>query len=247
MTHDLNEQLLDSYQPMMAIVAYKSAQSYAKDKYYLESHLIGDKGQLLEGRPLNSKTIAGIVEAFKEQSEIETKISGAIPSCLLHFTPGTAGNFNLVWYRPAQQVVMYFTDNFKLKSGKAWVPPTLFVATASHLHVYALPSGRRPGPTTKVLPAPFPNVNAEGRVCLGSAKAKVPVQKTFANLIEYWETMFWGSKFSAVHNQNALTTDMVKVWRKQLAKPALPFPVNLIVKTKRTFQDIIDGKIKIKP
>lgn len=239
----LNSALHTSYNPTLAIVVYQNKEGeHGSTPFYLESHAINDAGQLLEGRPLKSETIAGMVEVFRDRHQQETRISGDIPQNLLHYTPGTGGEYTMIWHCAASQKMLHFTAEVKLKSGPAHVPPLLFIATASTLKVFALPSARRPGPKTKIRFAPFHNVNTHGRVCLGSAKVKLPAVKTFENLIAYWEEMFWGSKFSAVHNDGAVSGGLTALWKSLLRKPATPFPMAKLNPSTITYQSLINGR-----
>lgn len=239
--NQLNKFLLQSYKPTLALIVYQNDESeWSKDAFYLESHQINETGQLLAGQPLQMDTITGMVNALKADHEQETRVSGFMPANVLSFAPGTAGDYSLSWYRPAGKRMMYFIDNPHLKSGFASVPAMLYVARASQLNVYTLASNRRPGKSSKVYPAPYPNVSSDGRVCLGSAKVKQPKQKTFENLIGYWEEMFWGSKFTHLNNAT-VASGLTKLWKAQLRKPDQPFPTDKLGPSTKTLEKILNG------
>ena len=220
--------LASSFEPRLAIMVYRNSD---KD-IYLESHDVDSAGRILEGRPLKTETIAGIVEIFKDRYKKESMISGAIPAYLLSYAPKDAGQYELSWHRPAEQRTIYFDEKLHIPSGLASVPPLLFTATAGSLNVRALLSNERPGEKPELYYAPFHNVDSGGSVCLGSAKAKAPAKKTFENVIAYWEEMFWKSKFTHLGYENPIDGNINIVWQELVENPDRPFPLKVLKPTK---------------
>lgn len=228
--------LMSTYKPELSITVYKNERDY-----YLESHTINDKGQVMEGKPLLQETLQGIVDVFFDERKNTARITGMIPENLLSFTYMPGGNYQMVWYRPAEIRVLHFSSGLRIGTDKAWVPAMVYVAQARTLSVYALKANTRPKETTKLCYAPFFNVGDGGSVCLGNANIKKPKDKTYQNLMQYWEDLFWLSEFTHVNGEDAVKTDINKVWKKLLAsKTKLKWSdIDELIPTKETLKNIL--------
>ena len=202
------ENILGKFKPSMAIIVYKN-----EHDYYLESHAIDDAGKLLEGIPLMQETISGMVDIFMNDRMDSSIVTGLLPENVLHFSALPGGNYKMIWYRPAEKRHLYFVEGLHIPSGTSWVPPMLYMVEGNELSVYALHDNTRPKHTTVLYHAPYHNVSSAG-VCLGSAKAKKPKERTYENLCKYWEDMFWLSKFTHLSGENPTKTNVNMLWIK---------------------------------
>lgn len=213
--NERTDTLLKTYKPRLAIIAHSTG-----NEWYLESHVINEKGQLLEGKPLQQETIQGIVDTFFDERQNSVQFGGVIPYNLIRFDVLPGGQYSMMWYRPEEQRQLFFSASLNLPSGKAWVPALLYQVTRRSLSVYALASNERPDEKTKLFQAPFHNVHNDGSVCLGSAKVKKPVEKSYAAAMKYWEDMFWFSEFSHLNGTtNPAKTNINSLWKKMVHKP----------------------------
>lgn len=203
------ELLSQTFNPVLSIVVYKSM-----DNYYLESHDINNKGQVMNGKPLLQETIQEIVDVFFDERKNMASITGLIPENLLQFSYLPGGNYKMSWFRPAEQRILHFSKELKIPIGKSWVPPILYIADRKDLYVHALKTSGRPVEKTPLFFAPFFNVNNSGKVCLGNAQVKAPKDKTYSSLMKYWEDLFWLSEFTHVNDENKTKTQMQKLWRR---------------------------------
>ncbi len=211
------EILMSTYKPMLAIVAYASNTNGMSSEYYLESHTINESGALLEGKPLLQETIQEMVDVFFDERKNMAQIKGIIPDNLLSYEPLPGGNSRMVWYRPAEIRVVHFSAQLKISTGKVWVPAMLYVTEKNSLDVWALKSNTRPNAGTKLFKAPFFNVSDRGDVCLGSAQVAKPKDKTYENLMKYWEDLFWLSEFTHLNDSNKTKRDLTEVWKELVA------------------------------
>lgn len=214
------ELLNTSYRPELSIIVYKSigGDIFSSDSYYLESHQINDKGQVLEGKPLMEDTLAGIISVLHKEQKDRTILNGLIPDNLLFYKPIPGGGFNLSWYRPAEVRFFHFAAQLKLKSGKMWAPPMLYFVDAGSLHVYALKKDIRPTEKAMLLRGPFHNVADDGKVCLGNANVRKPADRGFISTIKYWEDLFWLSEFAHVNGvSNPTISPIEDVYKKMLS------------------------------
>ncbi|CAB4126436.1 PRTRC_B, PRTRC system protein B [uncultured Caudovirales phage] len=209
----LTQKLLDTFKPVMAVTVYSSDHC----GYYLESHHIDDSGRICEGKPLKQETIQEIVDLFADKDQRAVEITGMIPDNLLHASV-VDRSIHLMWYRPEEKRSIYFAEGLNLTDGMAWVPATLYVAEGKNtLKVYALYSNERPTAETLLYKAPYYNVFDDHRVCLGNAKVELPKKKTYENMIEYWERMFWMSVNSHLNGENPTKTNLNMIWQRLLA------------------------------
>lgn len=228
------EEFLKSFKPMIAIMVYQAN----GNEYYLESHSINDKGQILEGKPLLQETIQEVVDVFYRDNESKIKIGGIVPQNLLSCKIENGGNYSMIWYRPAEIRLMHFKEELGLPIAKAWVPPMIYVVERKSLYVYALLDDDRPTDKTKLYRAPFPNVAETGSVCLGSARVKKH-ENNYEAIIQYWEDLFWLSEFTHFNGSD-----------KILKKPIEKFWKTLLnSKTKKKWSDydvLLESKTQLK-
>lgn len=224
------EILKSVFKPELAIIVHKSS----NDEFYLESHNINEKGQVLEGKPLLQETIQGVVDMFLDNRSEITNVGGIIPEKLILFMVLPGGNYKIAWYRPAELRQLYFDDPLKIKNGKAYSPALLYVADSKNMSVFALKSNDRPKSTTPLFRAPFHNVNDNGAVCLGNADVKKPTLMTYQNIMKYWEDLFWLSEFSHLNGATMPTTKPLDtIWRTLIkGKDKKKFPLSVMKPSK---------------
>lgn len=216
----LTDNLLKIHPARLVIVAYAAKDNF--EDVYLESHAVDEAVGILEGKPLKQETIQGIVDVFFDERQNSSSVTGLIPENLLAFSKLPGGHYNMVWYRPAEKRHLYFSAELNIKSGQAWVPPMVYEVNRNDLAVYALKGDGRPKEGAKLLRAPFHNVNINGDVCLGSAKVKPPAQKTYVNLMEYWETLFWRSEFTHLNGGDSpVKGNLNLLWPKLIKDKSL--------------------------
>jgi PRTRC genetic system protein B len=214
--NQLTDTLLKSHPARLLIVAYAADDNF--NDVYLESHTVDEKGRVLEGKPLRQETIQGLVDVLFDERKNMTEVAGILPGNLLQFELLPGGHYKMVWFRAAERRVLHFSQELHLKSGEAWVPPMVYVVSRESLDVFALQADIRPTDATKLMRAPFHNVDMQGSVCLGSAKAKKPAAKTYENLMKYWEDMFWLSEFSHLQDSSSPTTTNINILWPRLIK-----------------------------
>jgi len=233
MLNEFTDSLQQDYPPTLAIMVYEG-----HNDFYLESHEIVS-GQIMEGKPLAEETIFGIAELFKEKGITQCNISGIFPGNLLHFEKLNGSDYNMIWYRPAEQRIIHFSESLCIPDGQVWVPPLIYQAKGRTLTVMALESDDRPALNTILLKPPFHNTNGEhGSVCLGSAKARRESKRTFGSEIEYWETLFWQSKFSHLSGNNPTKGNLNLIWMNQVSK-GTKFPMDELLPSKLTLKNLL--------
>jgi PRTRC genetic system protein B len=217
--NDRTEVLVKTFKPRLAIIAHSTITSN-HNEWYLESHVLNDNGQILEGKPLQQETIQGIVDIFFDERQNSVQFGGIIPHNLIKFDVLPGGQYSMMWYRPEEQRQLYFASSLSLPSGQAWVPALIYKVNRRYLSVYALNSNERPDEKSGLFRAPFHNVHNDGSVCLGSAHVKKPVEKTYAAAMKYWEDLFWLSEFSHLNGaSNPAKTNINSLWKRLVKDP----------------------------
>lgn len=222
MTTEILKNSTESYIPKIAVIVY----SDKKNDYYLESHSINEKGQLLTGCPLTEDCISEIASSFSIEQSITPH--GAVPSNLLYFDT-RKGHEKYIWYRPPQKQQMFFSKNLKLKDGEYFIPGIIYQVTNNNLNVYAFKGNK---PKSKLFRAPFFNVS-DSSVCIGAPKIDYPKNPTFADFIKYWEKKFWLTEFSHLGSKgNPVKGNLVLVTKgsKEKFDSDLLLPLNVTLK-----------------
>lgn len=141
----------------------------------------------------------------------------------------------LAWWVPEQVRTAFFVlssppAGLRALSARTTVPVPypahLFVATRSHLGVYALPESQRPGADTHVLHSPILNVFVDGRLCWGNI-AK-PRALTIAAIPEFESAVFDSWSTHPNPGQELTVTGkggLVRLWDDLAARGATRFPV----------------------
>lgn len=207
------ERLRNELKPEQAIIVYMSE---GGSDYYLETHPINDKGQLLEGKPLEESTIISIVEAFNKNFKVESTIKGIMPANLLSYSALPGGKYSMVWYRQSEYRNIYFAEQLHIQSGRANVPAMIYKVENGSLNVFAFLGGDV-SEETKLYRAPFHNVSTDGTVCLGSGKVKKPTVKTYESVMKYWEDMFWLTEFSHLNAKDSpIASNLNIMWENMV-------------------------------
>jgi PRTRC genetic system protein B len=205
--NELTHNLITDYKPKVLITVYYGS----SDDFYLESHLVKEDGSIAAGRPLQQETIQKMVDTFLIKDTKERQITGLMPGNLLYYKNLPGGRYKMIWHRPMEQRVLHHASELKIPTGKAMVPPLLYVVSEKKLSLFALSSNDRPNEVTKLYEAPFFNIYDSGGVCLGNAKVKQPLNN-YASIMRYWEDLFWLSNFTHINGKEKLKVDMKQYW-----------------------------------
>lgn len=236
--NELTRALTENLIPRLAVIVYRAD----TNGYYLESHDINEKGQLMAGKPLEQSSIQEIVDVFFDERMNKVNIGGLIPANMLYYQHNPGGNYDMVWYRPAEKRVLHHAVQLKIATAPAWVPAMIYRVHRNDLYVYALKTDNRPTEKTRLCYAPFFNVADDGDVCLGNAKIKKPKEKTYENMMKYWEDLFWLSEFSHVNGKEKVRSkNLAAVWRSLITSKGRKkwSDIEELIQTKQTVKDIL--------
>lgn len=188
MTCEILEGTEKDFQPQMALILYGTESDDGNDSYYVEAHRIRH-GKMGAGSPISKECISDIASSFSCEHSITP--FGKIPRNLL-YVDDRLGHQKYIWYNPPQKRYIFFASSLSIPSAEYHIPGILYVASAEKLNIYAF-KGQKP--EDKLFKAPFFNTT-DGAVCLGSAKIEYPNNPSYADIIDYWEKMFWLTEFT---------------------------------------------------
>jgi len=148
----------------------------------------------------------------------------------------------VVWYTPAVQQPLFFTEDLGIPSGKkAWMPPLLWMASKRGLSIHALNTKRRPTLKTPLYRAPFFNTSNEGTVCMGTVQITVDKCQSLEDFITFWQTHFFHSYFTHLSGTSPIKGNLVSFWAKQI-ETGTAFPLEQLLRSKITIGGLINHK-----
>jgi PRTRC genetic system protein B len=190
----------------------------------------GGPPYLNEGRPLTMEFL----------KELGRQLGASLPKEILPGNVLVRTVEMLAWWTPHQQRVLFYGDasDGRTVNGKSVpVPPLVFKVLGSELSIRALTNDQRPGAATKLMCAPFWNVDTQGNVCQGSMRA--PSRLTL-DAIPLWERAFFESEFTHAAMGAKLTKHpegFLGLWRDLAGRRA--FPSKYLVDSGETLQTFI--------
>lgn len=226
----LSERLLEVYKPKMAIVVYES--NLDKNNLYLERRPIKNM-QMGAGVPLSKECVSKIMNTLvTDDKNFNFGISGAIPPNLL-FIDTNIARPRLVWYRPPEKRMMYFSKPLGIEDGMMSVPGLVYMAHGESLSVYAFKGSK---PKDKLFKAPFFNVDTT--VCLGNARIAKPKNSVISDIMEYWENLFWRSEFAHILGANPVKGNLATI-TKNCIETGEKFPMDELVPSNVKLKDLL--------
>jgi PRTRC genetic system protein B len=149
----------------------------------------------------------------------------------------------LAWWTPATVRAMFFAahdaEAYKLNGRRFSQPPLVWKVNGRDLWVRALPESRRPVASTRLMIAPYWNVDGEtGWTCQGSMHSPDDVG---VSAMPLWEQAFYQSEFTHHTGARRLTAHphgFLGLWRS-LAGGRRKFPVKCLTRANETLQEFI--------
>lgn len=189
--------------------------------------------RLAEGRLLTPQMLANLVSGLGHSLPIEI-----LPERLLVRTETC-----LVWWRPAQQARLFFSQasgdpKLKKLNGRLFPhPPLVFKAAGRHLWVRALYRNERPVAETRMYVAPYWNCYDNAAVCTGSMRTP---QERSVSVIGRWEESFFRSEFThaaGVRRHTRHRDGLVGIWRSLAGKKQ--FPAQYLIRSGQNLAEFV--------
>lgn len=232
---DITNSFATYFNPICALVFYQGNRGYNEN--YVE-YFDMENGVPINPHPLSvneGKRLSTALQVDEENLNL-LKSSGVLNSNLLSFDAKSA---TIVWYTKAQYREIFFNKNIGIKSGKAHVPPLVWMADRETLHLFALSNNRKPSANTPLFYAPFFNVYENGTVCMGTVDISLAETGCITELMSHWENYFFNSYFShLMEKHNPVKGNCVMLWENLINNGNL-FPTEMLVKTSKKLKDIL--------
>jgi PRTRC genetic system protein B len=152
----------------------------------------------------------------------------------------------LAWWTPAAVRTMFFAahdkDAHRLNGQRFSQPPLVWKVNGRELLVRALRENRRPVADTRLMIAPYWNVDGEtGWTCQGSMRSP---EDPNVSAMPLWERAFFQSEFTHHTGTKRLTTHpngFLGLW-SSLAGWRRRFPLKYLVPAKETLQEFVQRR-----
>ena len=236
-TTDIKDHFGTLYYPKSALVFYETKGT--ENDMYVEHYDMDINGTPINAHPLTVKEaniLANSLQTDEENSKAFLKPKGILPTNILHINPSEKGT--VLWYTKTQQRQLYFVDSLGISTGKAQVPPMLWLASKSSLTLFALASDRRPTEKAPLHYAPFFNIYEKGNVCMGTVSIDIKNSASVEEFIQAWEHYFFNSYFSHSLCENLTKKNIVTLW-KDLINTDKPFPKEVLQKNNKALKNLL--------
>ncbi len=228
--------LSDHYVPRKALLAYTCSNGESDD-IYLESYDISPSGLPVNPHPLTELECSDLAEQLRSGKSASKGFFGSkelIPEGILQVVE----NSTVIWHTKPRKVNLLFDQPLGIDSGLVWVPGLLWKATKKELYVYALACLARPDASTRLYHAPFFNIYADGRVCMGTVHIDIPSNSSLHSFINNWQDYFFKSTFThLLIERSPVKGNIIRLWNNLVSSGAR-FPVDQLVYAK-TLESIL--------
>lgn len=220
--------------PTDVLVFYMPSVNLGGEGFYVEHRKVKN-GKMEAAHPLtieNFNRLVATISKYAKKDAGRTALHGIVPGYLL-FASSDLASKRLIWWRPPEKRMMYFSKETGMPNGEMWVPGLVYCASDTGLRVYAFKGTK---PRNVLYNAPFYNVS--DRVCLGSAKVRKPKDDTYESWIDYWEQMFWKSEFSHILGSNPVNGNLAVITKKCINE-GCHFPTEILKRNRTTLTSLI--------
>ncbi|WP_158994914.1 PRTRC system protein B [Mucilaginibacter sp. L196] len=217
------------YCPIKALVIYERKNDYNQNTNYVESYDMDNDGCPMNGHPLSVKEANALAKSLliaekKQRNFLNPK--SLLDSNVVFLKTGNDGF--AIWRTPSQNVKLLFTESLGISCGEANIPALLWKAGKNGLSIFAVQDESVKSDTI-LYHAPFFNVYADGRVCMGNVAVKIPNDCQLENFISLWQDYFFNSYFSHLFGQHIpVTGNIVQLWQN-LINSNEAFPIESLI------------------
>ncbi|HWB27500.1 MAG TPA: hypothetical protein VG738_18620 [Chitinophagaceae bacterium] len=229
----------DIYLPVKALVIYQSS-AQDNENVFVEAYDMNKQGKPVNAHPLSIIETMKLAESLNTGLQLRNnylKSSGLLPDKVLYINPSQNGF--AIWYTPEQEVELLFIDTLNIPSGKAFVPPLIWKAGKEELEIYAFKSKSKPAAKTTLFRAPFFNLHASHKVCMGTVDTGMENIHSLEDFIRRWEQCYWNSYFShMLTGTSPVKGNIVQLWQT-LMNGHEKFPLDVLITANKTIKDLL--------
>ncbi|RZM08592.1 MAG: PRTRC system protein B, partial [Pedobacter sp.] len=182
--------------PVKALLIYQRTDHHHYATTYVESYDMDKDGCPINGHPLSVKEANALAKSLliaekKQRNFLNPK--GLLTPDMVFFKTGNDGF--AIWKTPPQRIKLLFAESLDIPCGEANVPALLWRACKNNLSIFAIVD-ESVDSSTSLFHAPFFNVYADGRVCMGNVPVKIPHDCNLEDFMKLWQEYFFNSYFS---------------------------------------------------
>ena len=189
------------FEPKIAIIGYEAINGYyGRDECYFSRHTVRN-GKLGVGSPLTMDMVRDMLKLVDvDQSEFSFK--GRLPKQLLYFRD--KGTLQLVWSCDRTTERLLFKEQLDIPTGTYPIPKLVFSLSGESLSVFAITRKKPIHDGTELYHAPFMNVYASGKVCMGDAMLQYRHLDFYEDIMAFTEKQFFLSVFTHTNHDHLL-------------------------------------------
>lgn len=227
------------YQPVKALLIMQRTGNSHQNDFYIESYDMDSAGCPINGHPLSVTESSKLAKALQVKEKKERGFlnpKGLMPPNVLSINSSTSGY--AIWHTPPQAVKLLFIESLGIPSGIIRIPAMVWKAGKNGIQVFAVVE-TAVNENTPLCHAPFFNVYADGRVCMGNVKIGIPKDCGLEQFMELWQSYFFNSYFSHLFGgHQPVKGNIVQLW-KRLAKTGEPFPTDVLIPNKFHLKNLL--------
>jgi len=134
---------------------------------------------------------------------------------------------------------MFFVESLGIPNGLASIPPLLWKASKNTLWIFAMDTKSEINEQTQLYCAPFFNLYADGRVCMGTVAVNIKSDCPLEEFTALWERYFFKSYFShLISDKNPVKGNIIQLW-KNLVGSRKKFPIKSLLKNGLTIKKLL--------
>ena len=233
----MSQQFGELYEPVKALLIYQNDQ---KKRVYVEAFDLDKNGKPINAHPLSVQESISLAKALDTSEEVQTSFLdqvGLMPKNVLYVN--RRRHPFALWQTPAQKIRLLFRKDLGIPNGEAFIPPMVWKASRNTLHIYALNTDELITLATNLCKAPYFNIYADGKVCLGTVNIQISKDCGLEEFMRQWQLYFFNSFFShTLGGGSPVKGNVIQLW-KSLMDTGQPFPLDKLNPQKLTLKDLI--------
>lgn len=225
------------YKPIAALVFYQEQRQFGTGAVSVEYFDFDRQGFPVNAHPLTVREAATLKGLLKtdERTNDQLIINGILGPNILSLDQISS---RVIWYTKPMKRKLLFVEQLNIPSVPVNIPSLLWVGDRNRLRLFALKSSKRPEATTSLHHAPFPNIHADGTVCMGTVNVIFKKNITIDEFVHTWEEYFFNSHFSHLMAGHVATSGNCLNHWKRIAHTGEKFPVEILKKSAFTPKNI---------
>jgi PRTRC genetic system protein B len=227
------------YQPVKALLFLQKTGNGHQSDFYIESYDMDSEGCPINGHPLSvkeSNQLAKALQVNEKKAQGFLNPKGLMPLNILTINSSLCGF--AVWHTPPQQIKLLFIENLGIPSALAHIPAMVWKAGKNSIQVFAVTETNLTE-STPLCHAPFFNVYADGRVCMGNVKISIPKDCGLEQFTELWQNYFFNSYFSHLFGgHQPVKGNIIQLWQ-HLTNTGEQFPTDVLIPNKSQIKHLI--------